>query len=105
MLDRETGKTTEEIPLPVGGDLAGPEVWRQSVYGSPESIQLGLTLLCSLKRGEDIFAYPKDIPTLRNEVTSLLEILGDNLTVQHRLGNILRACDIAEANEAVVWIA
>ncbi|MFZ6767364.1 hypothetical protein ACO0LM_09775 [Undibacterium sp. Di26W] len=103
-VDELTGKLLDEIPLSQGDDLAGPERWRNSVYGSPESTKLGLSLLCSLKN-EDILVQGSDVIALKKEVTILLHALDNAYPYSHRLGNIIRACDLAIEKKAAVWIA
>ncbi|MBC3907311.1 hypothetical protein [Undibacterium umbellatum] len=103
-IDELTGEFSGEIPLPAGTELAGPEIWRSSVYGSPKSFELGLSLLCTLKR-QDILVLGSDIVTLKTETTTLLDALDHDETYQHRLGNIIRACELAIAHGAAVWVA
>ena len=63
-MDELTSKLLDEIPLPQGEHLAGFEQWRNSVYGSPESAKLGLSLLCSLK-DQGVLALGSDVTTLK----------------------------------------
>lgn len=103
-IDELTGKFSGEIPLSAGAELAGPEQWRNSVYGSPKSVELGLSLLCTLKH-ENILVLGSDIVTLKTETITLLNALDHDETYQHRLGNIIRACELAITHGAAVWIA
>ncbi|MES2037209.1 MAG: hypothetical protein V4495_05185 [Pseudomonadota bacterium] len=102
--DELTGKFSGEIPLSAGAELAGPEIWRSSVYGSTKSVELGLSLLCTLKH-QDILVLGNDVVTLKTEAKTLLDALDHDETYQHRLGNIIRACELAIAHGAAVWIA
>ncbi|MFZ6779071.1 hypothetical protein ACO0LD_19770 [Undibacterium sp. Ji83W] len=103
-VDELTGKLLDEIPLQSGEHLAGLEQWRSTVYGSPESAKLGLSLLCSLKH-QDVLALGSDVAKLKEEVTTLLHALDNAYPYSHRLGNIIRACDLAIARNAAVWIS
>ncbi|MFZ6641307.1 hypothetical protein ACO0LL_16270 [Undibacterium sp. TC4M20W] len=103
-VDELTGEFSGEIPLSPGAELAGLEIWRSSVYGSLKSVELGLSLLCTLKH-QNILALGSEVVTLKNETISLLNALDNDQTYQHRLGNIISACELAIAHGAAVWIA
>ncbi|MBC3918797.1 hypothetical protein H8L32_14985 [Undibacterium sp. CY18W] len=103
-VDELTWRFANEIPLSAGAKLAGPEQWRNSVYGSQRSAELGLSLLYALKH-QNILVLGSDIVTLKTEVTALLDALDHDETYQHRMGNIIRACELASAQGAAVWIA
>ena len=89
---------TEE-PCPPRTDLAGPESWRQKVYGAPVTRALGLQLLPTLK-SQDIHAEGADLDLLEREVRVLLantarwpQVALDSLRA--RLLNILEAVRLA----------
>lgn len=93
---------TQELPAePPRNDLAGPERWRVTVYGSEVARALGLTLLPTLT-AQDIFAEGPQLDLLEREVQLLLANTGrwpaislDEL--RFRLLNILEAVRLARA--------
>lgn len=102
--DAATGQLTNEIPLAPGDELAGPESWRYSFYASEATVRLGLPLLYSLGT-QDIVATGDEIHALKREAQVLLQdAVADNDSAQHRLSNIVRACELAASIGATVWI-
>jgi hypothetical protein len=112
LVDETSGGIGTEIPLPPGGDLAGFEVWRRELYGSDEALRLGLTLLPTL-RGADIQATGDELKRLKNEAQCIVEhaeMLASSIgleasAIRFRAENIARACDVALARNAMVWIS
>jgi len=112
LVDEASGGIGTEIPLPLGGDLAGFEIWRKELYGSDDAVRLGLTLLPTLRQ-DDIRATGEDIKRLRREA----ECIADNAqlfasrigveerAIRFRAENIARACDVALSRNAMVWIS
>jgi len=73
--DPMTGDIADLLVAPTSprNDLAGFETWRQQVYGSSIAQTLGLTLLASLARNEDVYADGADLDRLKSETDALLE--------------------------------
>jgi hypothetical protein len=72
--DPATGKILEleAKPTPPRNDLAGFEIWRQTVYGSPAARKLGLKVLASLGANDDVYAEGADLDQLKSETEALL---------------------------------
>jgi hypothetical protein len=112
LIDEASGGIGNEIPLPLGGDLAGFEVWRMHLYGSDDAVRLGLTLLPTLCR-EDIQVTGEDIEKLKREAQCIADhaalfasrIGVEESAIRFRAENISRACDLALSKDAVVWIS
>ncbi|WAS97965.1 hypothetical protein [Nannocystis punicea] len=56
---------------PPRNDLAGPERWRVTVYGSDAARALGLTLLPTLAT-EDVYAEGEELDVLEREIQVML---------------------------------
>jgi hypothetical protein len=112
-VDQESGDLAEEIPLSPGGDLAGFESWRSTVYGADEAVRLGLVILPSLRENPEIHIRGDDLKKLKAEAdliaTEAMIFAGraacDEGTIRSRAKNISRACDVALSASALVWIS
>jgi hypothetical protein len=88
-------QTVLDAPGP-GADLAGPESWRTTVWGSPAVRALGARFFPVLD-GNNVTVDPEDVPAFLEECALLRANLaafapdGDVERVGHRLGNIERA--------------
>jgi hypothetical protein len=107
-------------------DLAGFESWRHEVYGSPLAVELGLTLLPTL-REQDIHAEGDELDLLEREALLLHEhaerlaaAIGMHIaspagirvaspaevaeSIRYRLGNVLEAVALAREASGGVYI-
>ncbi len=81
-----------EVDFPFN-TMAGPEAWRDAVWGSAEFQALGLELLPSLRSG-DIYAEEADLQKLGAEVQQILAKTTDE-GISFRTKNIQAAVRLA----------
>ncbi|WP_417386688.1 hypothetical protein [Gimesia sp.] len=97
------------IPVEHHKELAGFESWRETLYGSPQSIQLGLHLLSKLNHEDLYCASPTDLDRLHTECDTLLAHLDqypqNPESITCRIQNIIDAVELARESEAevVIW--
>ncbi|QDT88403.1 hypothetical protein Pan161_00190 [Gimesia algae] len=90
-------------------ELAGFENWRETLYGSPQSVLLGLRLLPELNRHDLYCSSPTDLDCLLTECNTLLAHLDrypqDSESITYRVQNIIDAVILARESEAevVIW--
>ncbi len=97
----------DPYPFKPGGDLAGPENWRDTVWGSNVLIERGAKFLPLLKRGdlyvenEELRAFRNECKVLLSDVNAVAKELGhsDSSPMAFRLSNFLKAIDIAEKSK------
>ena len=103
---------TDEYPQD-GSDLAGMEVWRNTVYGSDAVISRGATFLPQLAV-TDLMVDGDDLDSFRSEIEMLIGDLDDlcqDLNHQNsealgfRLNNILKAIKTAAKEGKAVWLS
>lgn len=92
------------IDLGLGGHLMGFESYRQTFWGSPFMIDMGLKILPSLAQKAIIFVKDDELDILREEAITIQQNLdfvlknvhNDEQFVMHRTDNIINAVDIAK---------
>ena len=90
-------------------ELAGFESWRNTLYGSPQSESLGLSLLTQLSQADLYCTTPTELDRLSQECLLLLNHLDqypqnpDSIT--YRIQNIIDAVELARETDAcvVIW--
>jgi sugar phosphate isomerase/epimerase len=98
---------------PQGSDLAGPDNWRKTIYGSPRVVALGGTALPLLASQDLYLETPDELAAAAHDCGLILANLIEVSTnadarpdhVAHRVGNVQDAISRAREIDAyvVVW--
>ena len=89
-IDRQSGTRLADINLPPGEELGGFESWRETVWGSNKTIDLGAIFLPRLKE-TDLYIEGEDLAESVRECQMFIEYYHDNKSVRHRLNNYIKA--------------
>lgn len=110
--DPITGALIDEPMNEPGATLAGFEVWRTSVYGSPAVQRRGARYLPTLAQtdllieGNDLAEFIAECTTLLGDVDALArETQVGAETLSFRLGNLMRAAGKAQAIAGLLCIS